>query len=52
MAVHFPSSCDALIWHCATLLLPAEHMAFLTLHPPSDPAWELLLHELQDMHGG
>lgn len=51
MAAHFPISCDALIWHSATLLLPATHMAPLTFHPPSDPAWELLLHELWDMHG-
>ena len=52
MAVHFPSSCCALIWHSATPLMPAEHMAPLTLHPPSDPAWEMLLHELRDSHGG
>lgn len=48
MAVHIASSCDELIWHSATPLLPAKHMAPLTLHPPSDPAWELL----RDMHGG
>lgn len=45
----FPSSCDALIWHSTALLLPAKHMAPLTLYPPSDLVWELLPHALRDI---
>lgn len=48
VTAHFPSSRGALVWHSAALLLPAKHMAPSTLHPPSDPVWELLPHELWD----
>lgn len=51
MAMHFPSSCNALIWHCAIPMLAAYHMAPLTLYPPSDPLRDLLLQELWDAHG-
>lgn len=51
MAAYFPSSCNALIWHCATTLLAAWHVVPLTLHFHSNPVWELLLHELLDING-